>query len=123
MSGISFCGLDCGKCIKFKDIYAEKMKEILNSIKESELDKWQEHEPREEEFNYMDFKRGLEWFEKHMRCHGCKAGGGNPDCMIRECCKGKGVENCGKCSEFVCEKVRKFKEEIGIDVEKNFKGE
>ena len=122
MSEIAFCGIDCEKCVKFKGIFAEKAKEILKSIEESGLDHWQQHESREEEFNYNDFKKGLIWFEKHMQCPGCHAGGGNPDCIIRNCCKEKGVDNCNKCSEMPCDKVRKFKEEMGIDIEKNFKG-
>lgn len=121
MKEIAFCGLDCEKCVKFKDIFAEKAKEILKSIKESGLDRWQKHEPREEEFNYEDFKKGLKWFEKHMRCPGCNAGGGNPDCLIKKCCKDKVIKNCSVCSDFPCDKLKKFKEENNIDVENNFK--
>ncbi|MBU3897142.1 MAG: DUF3795 domain-containing protein [Nanoarchaeota archaeon] len=121
MSEIACCGIDCEKCVKFKDKFAEKTKEIIKSVEESNLDHWQEHEPREEEFNYQDFKKGLVWFEKHMRCVGCHDGGGCGDCIIKSCCKNKDIDNCSKCSSFPCDKVRKFKNDMGIDIEKNFK--
>ena len=117
---IAYCGIDCSKCVKFKDVSAEKAKEIIKAIEESGLDEWQEHAPRDEEFSYEDFKKGLKWFEKYMRCPGCKAGGGMPDCLIKSCCKEKNVDNRSKCSEMPCDKISKFKEEIGIDVVKNF---
>lgn len=123
MSEIAFCGIDCEKCVKFKDRFAEKAKEIIKSIEESGLDEWQKHEPRDEEFNYGDFKKGLIWFEKYMRCVGCLDGGGNLDCIIKKCCKEKNLDACNKCSNFPCEKIKKFKEEMGIDVENNFKGD
>ena len=121
MRVVAYCGLDCEKCVKFKGVYADKARELLEAIEESGLDEWQEHEPREEEFNYNDFKKGLVWFEKHMRCVGCLAGGGNPDCVIKKCCKERGINNCSECLEFPCDKIQKFKEDTGIDVEKNFK--
>jgi len=80
---ISYCGIPCAKCVKFKSTHAEKAKEITDAIRVSDLDKWQEHEPKEENFSYEDFKKGLRWFEKHMRCPGCKSGGGMPDCPIK----------------------------------------
>ena len=80
---IAYCGIDCSKCVKFKDVSAEKAKEIIKAIEESGLDEWQEHAPRDEEFSYEDFKKGLKWFEKYMRCPGCKAGGGMPDCCLK----------------------------------------
>ncbi|MBU3905254.1 MAG: DUF3795 domain-containing protein [Nanoarchaeota archaeon] len=119
MIEIACCGIDCEKCVKFKDVSAEKVKEILKSIKESGLDEWQKQEPGEE-FSYNDFKKGLIWFEKYMRCNGCKEDGMS-NCIIKICCKEKGVVNCSKCSSFPCGKVKKFKEDMGIDVENNFK--
>ena len=121
MTEIAYCGLDCEKCVKFNGKFANKAKEILDAIEASGLDEWQEHVPRDEEFSYEDFKKGLIWFEKYMHCPGCHAGGGNPGCIIRKCCIKKEVENCSKCSEFPCDKIKKFKEETGIDVVKNFR--
>lgn len=31
------------------------------------------------------------------KCLGCRAGGGPPQCAIRECCQEKGYHNCAKC--------------------------
>lgn len=117
---ISFCGIPCGKCIKGKAEFKEKTKQILNDIRESGLDRWQHHEPKQEFFNYDELKKGLNWLAS-LDCKGCHASGGNPQCMIRECAKEKKVNNCGECSEMPCDIVRKVKKETGIDVEKNFR--
>jgi hypothetical protein len=116
---IAYCGIKCHRCIKFEGKHAENARKMLASINESGLDKWQAHDPKDEDFSYPDVKKGLVWFEKSMRCAGCHAGGGNPGCAIRECGRAKGVENCGLCAEMPCEKVRKFRDEMGIDVAKN----
>jgi len=50
-----------------------------------------------------------------LSCHecGCLTQSGNVFnysriCEIRKCGKEKGVENCAHCSEYVCEKLKKF---------------
>lgn len=116
---IAFCGIDCGKCIKGKGESKKKAEDILEDIKESRLDDWQNHEPKPEQFNYNDLKKGLKWLAS-LDCNGCHSGGGNPDCIIRKCAQKKGLNNCGECPEMPCDIVRKFKEETEIDVEKNF---
>jgi hypothetical protein len=42
-----------------------------------------------------------------FRCRrGCRAGGGNPQCKIRNCVRKKGLEGCWECSEFEeCKKL------------------
>lgn len=33
------------------------------------------------------------------------AGGGNPFCSIRRCCRKKGIESCAECEEFPCKRL------------------
>ncbi|MCP3923609.1 MAG: DUF3795 domain-containing protein [Desulfobacterales bacterium] len=44
-----------------------------------------------------------------INCDGCKSEGIKfshcNNCEIRKCALEKGVENCGKCAEFACEKL------------------
>jgi hypothetical protein len=41
------------------------------------------------------------------KCPGC-AGGGNPDCAVRQCCKQKPYSTCAECAEMdTCEKLQR----------------
>lgn len=121
MEEIACCGLNCGKCVSYRGKYAKKAKEILAAIKESKMDEWHNKKPKEVEFSYDDFKKGLQWFSKSASCRGCHECGAVPNCPIRTCCVKKGFDNCSKCPEFPCDTVRSFKEKMGIDIEKNFR--
>ena len=122
MDEISCCGLNCSKCVSYKGKYAKKAKEIIAAIEKSGMDHWHEKYDKDPKFSWTDFKNGLQWFSNTTKCEGCETCGAVPNCLIRTCCKEKKVENCKACKEFPCDKVRKFKEEQGIDVEKNLKG-
>jgi hypothetical protein len=46
-------------------------------------------------------------------CDGCRTEGGRlfsgcKTCLIRNCAKDKGLENCACCSEYACEQLLKF---------------
>ena len=47
--------------------------------------------------NCSGYKRGMPLMGK---CAGCRAGGGPPECAIRECCKAKGHHTCAACDTF-----------------------
>jgi hypothetical protein len=38
-------------------------------------------------------------------CKGCRAGGGDAGCAIRECAQGRGYAGCWQCAEFPCERA------------------
>ena len=42
-------------------------------------------------------------------CDGCVAASEapNPNCKVRPCAMERGVENCARCDDFVCEKIRR----------------
>jgi len=58
--------------------------------------------------HYPEFERVLDGFVKVFGdCPGCVAGGGDPTCGVRECCKEHARITCGECFEMdVCEKIR-----------------
>ena len=41
-------------------------------------------------------------------CVSCKAGSGNPGCVVRICAKEKGVEMCALCADYPCHKFAAF---------------
>ena len=48
-------------------------------------------------------------------CPGCIAGGGDPNCAIRECCKPKAYTTCAECSEMeTCEKLKRLVESLEV---------
>ncbi|MBO3797275.1 MAG: DUF3795 domain-containing protein [Thermoproteota archaeon] len=59
--------------------------------------------------NYAEFERVLDgFFRLFGECPGCVAGGGNTDCIVRQCCKQKDYVTCVECTEmYTCEKLRR----------------
>lgn len=46
-------------------------------------------------------------------CDGCKTEGerlfsASKNCLVRKCARGKKLENCASCAEYVCEKLAAF---------------
>jgi hypothetical protein len=117
---IAFCGIACGRCIKGRGEAKASARQILEDMQASELDRWQQHEPKQEQFDYDDLKKGLKWLTS-LDCDGCHAEGCNPGCVIRKCAKEMGVDNCGVCPKMPCDIVMEKKEKTGIDIEKNFR--
>jgi len=109
---IGYCGLYCGVC----GIYQGKIKQAVENLRKiisyygfdkitSELAKW---EPAFQ--HYREFESVLDGLVKIFgECPGCQAGGGDPNCAIRECCKPKGYVSCAECTEMeICEKLARY---------------
>ena len=94
MTGLGFCGDDCNYCPRYiatRSGDVEQLKEVAALWK---IIGWQDTIVSPEE----------------MACHGCSSVN---QCTlgIKECAIGKGVDNCGKCNDYPCEKILKiFKE-------------
>ena len=58
---------------------------------------------------------------EELRCLGCEFFTEPCAYNVKECCKEKNIENCGKCIEYPCLKIKKAFERIQINAEK-FKG-
>lgn len=39
-------------------------------------------------------------------CEGCRRGGGDADCFIRQCTAQKGIRGCWLCDQFPCRQIR-----------------
>lgn len=109
---IGYCGLYCGAC----GIYQGRIKQAVENLQKvvgaygfdkimPELAKW---EPSFQ--HYPEFEKVMDGLVKLFgECPSCVAGGGDPNCAIRECCKQKPYSMCVECSELEsCEKVKRY---------------
>ncbi|MBO8181239.1 MAG: DUF3795 domain-containing protein [Archaeoglobus sp.] len=98
---IGCCGIYCGACpfyrSKIPDL-AKMLKDALNAEKFNKI-----AVPFEWVGEYREFKKWLNFLAR-AKCEGCQAGGGNPFCSIRKCCRKKGFVSCAECDEFPCDK-------------------
>jgi len=90
---IAYCGLDCAACGAYIATQADD-----REAQERVLAKWRV------EYNHPDMT--LEW----VICDGCIAVGGRlsthcGECAIRACAMEKGVDTCGHCVDYACDKV------------------
>lgn len=96
---VTYCGLYCKLCsnnCRIKPLARELQKTLI-----------------EESFTYFfhpdsPFWKVLDELVK-MDCR-CRAGGGPPDCGIRDCARGKAVESCPQCKEYPCARILEFAE-------------
>ncbi|MEM2930456.1 MAG: DUF3795 domain-containing protein [Thermoproteota archaeon] len=106
---MGYCGLYCGAC----GIYQGRIKLAVENLRKvigaygfdkitPELAKW---DPAFK--NYAEFERVLDGLVRLFgECPGCVAGGGNPDCTVRQCCKQKDYATCAECTEmYTCGKT------------------
>ena len=90
-TNISFCGIDCNACpahIATQSNDAVKLAEVVKN--------W-----TSEEFPLGD---------DDVQCDGCSAvrvAKFVPQCTTRQCGLEKGVENCARCEDYVCDKLEK----------------
>jgi hypothetical protein len=106
---ITYCGGYGGTCARwcgyaeFRDVVAL----LAEWVDAQGYQHWMPHETHE--FDYSEFRKGLEFFSKNdswLVCHECcKGGDGNPDCEIRKCCRERGLEICFDCYEFPCARI------------------
>ena len=99
---ICYCGLYCENCaVKVKVEPAAKI--LLDEMKKAGF---------EEVISFIPGGDGFWPFLKRMAmdgvCVSCKERGGDPDCSIRICAKGRGVDMCALCEDYPCEKLSVF---------------
>jgi hypothetical protein len=109
---VGYCGLYCGAC----GIYQGKIRQAVENLRKiigyygfdkisADLAKW---EPAFQ--HYREFEGVLDGLVKIFgECPACVAGGGDPSCAIRECCKPRGYTTCAECAEMgTCEKLQRY---------------
>jgi hypothetical protein len=90
---VSRCGFRCDLCPAFKD-----------NVKGPEHRQW----VSDGWFKYFGFRIPPD----HLCCDGCLAEDStcpnriDTDCPVRPCAIKKGLENCARCEEYICEKLR-----------------
>ena len=99
---VSLCGLYCGLCASRRRIPAQAAQLRLTLIKEG-YDRGYFDIPGLEE-KFPAFWDGLNILAG-MPCAGCRSGGGNPDCPIRDCALERQIVTCPECRRFPCEKL------------------
>ncbi len=70
-------------------------------------------------------KTAAEWSQQYgadikpedVNCAGCTVTEGPhighwSECGIRQCCSGRGVENCARCDDYACDQLAKFLEMV-----------
>ena len=94
---IAYCGLVCSNCPAF---LATQSDDDVARAKTAAL--------------YSE-KFGVHLKPEEINCEGCTSKGGRQigycrSCGIRQCCSGRGLDNCAACSDQPCENLIKFHE-------------
>ena len=107
---ITYCGLYCGSCARWIEYTAfRNMAKLLAEIADAHgFQHWMPGEV--EDFDYAQFRKGLDFFSKDdtwFVCRqGCKTNDKMAHCRFRKCAKERGVELCFDCAEFPCDQVK-----------------
>jgi hypothetical protein len=102
----AYCGLYCGACAVYQGKFKEAARSLQGLVQAYKVAEWA---PDAAKFipalkGYSEFEGVLGWLAA-FDCQGCLAGGGDPECPIRICAKGKGLAGCWECDEEPCEKL------------------
>lgn len=107
---VTYCGLYCGCRVRWNGsaIIANLASTLSELVDAHGYHHWMPHAVKE--FDYDEFKKGLDFFSDKnswLICHkGCKHGDGRPYCEIRNCCKERDLDLCFECQEFPCDRVK-----------------
>ena len=88
---VAYCGLYCPKCYKMVVSDAAESLKLALEVTHICGSANDPSAPFKDELNKLI----------SLRCPKvCKAGGGNPSCVIRKCCMKKNIAGCWECDEF-----------------------
>ena len=91
---VAYCGLYCGECYNYTGKIADLARDIRKELRSFRFDKSAEALSELSFFNvFKDYDKCYQVLGAmvKLRCRsGCRAGGGNPYCKIRNCCQKKG---------------------------------
>lgn len=97
----AFCGLYCLDCIPCDKDFFQKIDELASLIEEHNIERYTELRS-EADSSLGDFPRFMKTLHaiRGLECPApCREGGGNPECAIRSCARGKGLDGCWECDE------------------------
>ncbi len=96
---IGFCGIWCGSCVVGNGTLRDLTRRYEEMTTAYGLPHW-----APEDFDHLEFSKGLRSIRGIPLCQGCLKGGGRDDCEIRACASSKGLHDCTECDELgVCE--------------------
>lgn len=96
---IGYCGIWCGSCVAGNGALQNLTKAYKEIIEKYALEQW-----APKDFNFAEFKKGLESIQAMEPCPGCLQGGGNPECHMRKCAMSKQLSECAACDQIgACE--------------------
>lgn len=99
---VGCCGIYCGACFACRGEVSERARELREQLKEEKFNKIAT--AFEWIGDYGEFRKWLSWLVR-LKCEGCGAGGGNPFCQIRKCCRKLGFASCAECERMPCKKL------------------
>jgi len=109
---VGYCGLYCGVCGIRQGRIKQAVENLRKIIKFYGFDEVASDMARYETSfqHYPEFEKVMDGFVKLLgECPGCVAGGGDPNCAIRKCCRQRGYATCTECAEIdACEKVKQY---------------
>jgi hypothetical protein len=128
----AYCGLYCKDCIRYRSRAADLARQILDELKNTQLDKYASIKCSEQKQlnpvkQFGHFRECCEVLEAiaALQCNRpCRTGGGCPtfSCEILECCQKNGLEGCWRCSKFEnCEKLAMLNSIYGDSTRQNLK--
>jgi len=96
---VTYCGLYCGLCAGRARI-PKRAVALQEAMAEEGWPDWGAGIP-----GFAEFWRFLEGLHADGGCPGCRAGGGPPECQIRNCARQRGLELCNQCPDFPCPRI------------------
>ncbi len=101
-SMIAYCGLYCEDCTNYKGEIADLARDLRKKLRESKFDRTaQALAPVFKEYADYDKCYNTLGAMVRMRCsRGCRDGGGNPGCRIRNCALKKELDGCWECGDY-----------------------
>lgn len=96
---VTYCGLYCGLCAGRARI-PKRAAALQEAMAEEGWPDWGAGIP-----GFAEFWRFLEGLQDDGGCPGCRAGGGPPECQIRNCARQRGLELCSQCPDFPCPRI------------------
>jgi len=100
------CGLYCGDCIPANEALFDTADRLRHQLEDRQFEEYAKYKSRSNSVvqSFGIFRRVLDAILMLRCARTCPNGGGRPDCPIRLCASGKGLEGCWQCTAFeTCE--------------------
>ncbi len=103
---VAYCGLFCGECAISKGIIGKKSRELLDQLENPDLQNRLKEMPDGMAIDFdkisdsNDIANVLDALSTFNCEHVCKDEKDATECIIKDCCKKKGLEGCWQCDLF-----------------------